>query len=242
MVRPGRSSSSVVSQYIITMMNKNHPTIPHCAPTFILVTPASRSYAFINTVGKNMADEKKSAFSDFVESKSKQEDKIDWDGKKDLWLQKVNDLYADIQSWMAEYITKGQVLISNESITLTEEYIGTYQAPALRIKIGAERIDITPVGTLIIGGNGRVDITGKAGKTMLILSHKDYRPGVTVHVATSDEERTEFEEKQKEERKNRPQLTRENLIWLYVRRTPQMEYFPLTKDIFEDILMSTAGR
>ncbi|MFA6236510.1 MAG: hypothetical protein WC635_04205 [Bacteriovorax sp.] len=183
----------------------------------------------------------KSPFEEFVDSKSAEDKKINWNARKKLWLEKVNDLYTEIDKWFLNLKKSGKITISKEDLTIHEEQLGTYISQKLIIRIGGEKIVLSPVGTIIIGGYGRIDITGKAGDVMLILSHQDYRPGVTVHVSTSSQEAEEYKKKQQQERNARPELTRENLIWLYVRRGHRLEYFPLTKSIFEEIIMAVSG-
>jgi hypothetical protein len=50
------------------------------------------------------------------------------------------------------------------------------------LKIGRQEITMTPVGTLLIGAKGRVEVVGPAGRTRLLLVNSE-APGPTVRVA-----------------------------------------------------------
>ena len=56
---------------------------------------------------------------------------------------------------------------------LNEENIGTYTATRLKVVIGDEDITLTPIGTLLIGAKGRVDVEGSARTSRLILIDKN---------------------------------------------------------------------
>ena len=114
------------------------------------------------------------AFGDFVESKISKAKAIDWDAKKNLWLGKVNELYGHIGLWLGDLTQSGKVSLStDEEVSVVEEHIGPYTVPVMKIGIGDETIRLDPVGTLIIGASGRVDIKGRAGNAMLVLLGKD---------------------------------------------------------------------
>ena len=53
-------------------------------------------------------------------------------------------------------------------MSVTEEHIGSYRIETLVIKVGDDRVVLTPVGTLILGSYGRVDIKGSAAEGMLV--------------------------------------------------------------------------
>lgn len=187
-------------------------------------------------------DDKNSKFLNFVDTRTNKEKKVDWNSKKSIWLEKVDELYRDIESWLSPLISQEKIKIDKkETVEITEDYIGTYQAPKLKIHIGSANVELIPVGTLIIASRGRINVVGSAGEIMLILTQKGFRPGVTTKVFTSKEEADADRKKTQEEARNRKEPTANELEWLYARRTHKLEYFPLDQELFEEILMAVSG-
>jgi hypothetical protein len=128
----------------------------------------------------------KSEFDAFVQKQkttAEAEAAIDWAGERDYWLGRLNELHQMIESALKEYIDAGAISVSRTNIQLNEENIGPYLAPQLTIKIGPKTINLVPVGTLLIGTKGRVDVIGPAGRARFMLVHKDAtRPTVKVVV------------------------------------------------------------
>lgn len=118
-----------------------------------------------------------SELSDFLEKK-KQEYKKKQDDMvlvKSEWILQVNDLLSYFKKWLKEPEEKGLVTISEKDIELCEEYIGTYKISSLEILIGADRVQITPVGRFVVGAEGRVDIHSMLNRyNLLYLSEKGW--------------------------------------------------------------------
>ena len=161
------------------------------------------------------------SFGDFVESKINRAKAIDWETKKNLWLSKVNELYGHIGLWLGDLTQSGKVSLStDEKRSVVEEHIGPYTVPVMKIGIGDETIRLDPVGTLIIGASGRVDIKGRAGNAMLVLSQVNKSKSSAAPGAKD---------------------ASNELIWKYVEKSSPPAYFDLNKPLFERILMSVSG-
>ena len=81
-------------------------------------------------------------------------------------------------------IKTGEIKVHYRDIELNEENIGSYSARQMILKIGRQEITMTPVGTLIIGAKGRVEVVGPAGRTRLLLvDGKASRPTIKVTVS-----------------------------------------------------------
>ncbi len=65
------------------------------------------------------------------------------------------------------------VIIEKSDIILHEEHIGRYSIQSMRLKTGADVIELKPVGTLIAGNHGRVDITLRNISGMFVLAEDD---------------------------------------------------------------------
>lgn len=97
---------------------------------------------------------------------------INWQARQVKWLDALAKLYDRIQR---ELVFAG---VSPDHIhetrhTLTEESLGTYEAPGLKVQIGTGQVTFTPVGSVIIGGYGRVDVYGPRGEVKIIAVDAD---------------------------------------------------------------------
>lgn len=102
---------------------------------------------------------------------------IDWDDRKTWWLDQLDKLYDQVETWLGELKDLG-VTLERVPRPMYEDRIGDYEAHALVIKAGAERVEFDPVGTIVIAARGRVDIKGANGKAMLVLFPKGERPQI----------------------------------------------------------------
>lgn len=90
---------------------------------------------------------------------------IDWQARRSAWLSDLRKLCDEIRQWADE---EGWP-VHEEDKEITEDYIGTYNAPKLYIEMPTGRLHIDPVGTLVIGAEGRVDILAFPGLTRMLL-------------------------------------------------------------------------
>jgi hypothetical protein len=115
---------------------------------------------------------------EFIRSKARDttqgEPKVDWQGRKQDWLRNIANLYANIRKWLNPLEKDGVLSFLTATITLQEEYIGTYSVEVLTILIGKQRVEFHPKGTLIIGAEGRIDIRGQRGVRTIIFNQKDW--------------------------------------------------------------------
>jgi hypothetical protein len=96
-------------------------------------------------------------------------EKVDWNARRDEWLQSVRDLYSEVRSLLKSYIDSGDIVVTIEPIMISEENIGVYHSERLVLAIGPQQVRLNPVGTLVIGARGRLDMVGPAGSTRLVL-------------------------------------------------------------------------
>lgn len=98
---------------------------------------------------------------------------VDWSERLTWWQERVDQLYADIREWFRPLLVDNVVQCSEEAILIQEEQLGSYPLKKLALAIGTRRFDIVPVGTVIVGGFGRIDLTGPGGRAMLVLASPD---------------------------------------------------------------------
>src|SRR5208282_360059 len=90
------------------------------------------------------------------------------------WQATVRKLFDTLRSYLSEY-EKGKLLsFSHHDVSTSEELLGSYTIPTMEIRAGNATISVTPVGRLILGALGRVDmhVRGKAlEREKIILLH-----------------------------------------------------------------------
>ena len=123
-------------------------------------------------------------FSEFVRRKTervKAEEVIDWAKRRADWLQELEELYARMEDHLKPYTQAGEIRIERTPMQLREDHLGTYDAEKLTFKIGREKIVAKPIGTLLIGASGRVDLSGSR-KTLKIVLLAKGEPVLTTKV------------------------------------------------------------
>ncbi len=153
------------------------------------------------------------------ELKKEIKNKIDWEKQKKEWLDHINDFYEKIEILLADYITQNKVEIVYDDMKLTEQYIGEYNSKRLSLKMLDQEVTFTPVGTLMIGSKGRIDMEGSLGKVRFLLADREQN-----NIAV----RTRLREKNNDE-----------IIWEWRIATypSKINLFEINEDTFYDALM-----
>ncbi len=135
---------------------------------------------------------KKESFSLFLSAKEKDikvDAKIDWEARKKAWLEYLNALYDLFSGCLMDFQHKGKLKVSKDSIEIIEGNIGPYQADRMIIEFADEKIILKPIGTILIGAMGRVDMSGKYGSVKIVLVDsrmKGIRDQIRISVVEGD--------------------------------------------------------
>jgi len=160
-------------------------------------------------------------------------ERVDWARERDEWLGRLKELYDQTESFLAEHIKTGGIKVNYRDIELNEENIGSYRARQMILKIGRQEITMTPVGTLLIGAKGRVEVVGPAGRTRLLLVNSE-APGPTIKVAVrigGEPDPRAVEAPPKEIK----------WAWKIATSPPTIRYIELTQDSLFQALMEAAN-
>ena len=84
------------------------------------------------------------------------------------WLDAVEGLLGQIRSWLAEAQREKLLKIHPDKIKIVEESLGTYTAPCLVLTAAGKTVTVKPIGSTIIGANGRVDMESANGSYMFL--------------------------------------------------------------------------
>jgi hypothetical protein len=181
----------------------------------------------------------KSNFDEFVnrQQTKQQDDEAAFDPKEQLkeWLDHLDVLYKKMTEFLELYIQNGSAQIEYQEIQINEEFIGLYTARKMLLKIGCSTVTFTPVGTMIIGTKGRVDVQGSLGSARLNLINKQVtsaRQLVQVRVVRSGEQRPAPPSSE----------AVKNIEWAWKISTPppEMKFIELTQEAFFDMVLSIA--
>jgi len=94
---------------------------------------------------------------------------VDWNSQRDNWKSHVESLYSDIAKWTTDFTTAELLRIEREPISITEEEIGTYSIDKLIVMVAGRTVVFEPVGTLLIGAWGRINVHCAGKKESLLL-------------------------------------------------------------------------
>jgi len=114
----------------------------------------------------------------------KKQSEIDWDAQKKEFLDFIKEFYSSIEGWIQPYVDQGKLTYDYKTITLSEDNIGTYDVEKMNINFAGQQVKIEPVGTLLIGTKGRIDMEGARGRVQFILADKDSK-GIRVNASIS---------------------------------------------------------
>ncbi len=184
----------------------------------------------------SMATLKNKDFDEFVKRQQALavRETVDWDKERDDWLDQLNTLYADIGAFLREYVDQGLIKLAFKEHRIIEENIGAYATRKMIIHVGRQEITLTPIGTLLIGSKGRVDVEGSAGKARLVLVDKDATSARSLNKVTIvDPKRPP---KPEQEAPKHIEWT-----WKIVTSPPAVAFLELNKDSFFQVLMEVSN-
>lgn len=174
----------------------------------------------------------KKDFDEFIKkqrAKADEEVEINWDMKRDEWLTYLEKLYEKILAMLKKYTESGDLSVEYREKTINEELIGEYKAKAMALKFKGNEVTFDPIGTILIGAKGRVDLNGSAGTVKFVLVNKQsvgVREKITIHISGEPETEEKGQEAEKIE-----------WDWKIATPPPRIEYVELNEESFFDALM-----
>ncbi len=182
----------------------------------------------------------KSDFDEFVKRQQAEQQAAAaaFDPKQQLdeWLGYLEALYKQITGYLQAYIESGAAQIEYLDIPLNEDFIGTYIARKMLLKIGPSTVTFTPIGTMLIGTKGRVDVQGPLGNARLSLVNKQVtsaRQLVRVTVTRPGGARPDPPS---------PEAIQQiEWAWKISTPPPEMKFIELTEEAFFEMVLEVAN-
>lgn len=178
-----------------------------------------------------------SEFDEFVmrqQNGNAPEGQVNWNQVRDEWLNRLDELYRNIEGWLRKYTSSGKISIQYKSIYLNEEDIGSYQARLMILRIGRQEVNLVPVGTRFIGFQGLVDVIGSVGKSSFVLANKDRSsavPQVTVQILSGKGTR----------KKPEPGPSKVKWVWRILASPPERKLMELTEHSFFQLILEVTN-
>jgi len=101
------------------------------------------------------------------------------EARRDNWINSVGQLYVRLMHWFEDLEEEGLVRFARTENEASEESIGPYNIEQLTMDFGRRRVVLQPVGTNIIGSDGRIDMFPQGyrdQRVMLLLFRSDTEP------------------------------------------------------------------
>ncbi|MBC3301407.1 hypothetical protein H0Z09_09750 [Pseudomonas sp. SWRI18] len=116
--------------------------------------------------------------------KHSRERHVGWEERKKRWLDELEQLFLHIRHSLIDAGLDPSAFVSTSHL-ISEDTLGSYTAPGLRVQMPAGVVQFTPIASVIIGGLGRVDVeeTGRGNRIKLIAQQPE---GVSADVSRRD--------------------------------------------------------
>jgi hypothetical protein len=92
------------------------------------------------------------------------------EARRKWWVEEVDKLLGEIERWLRPLLNEQTITFTKQHLTITEDHLGTYPVNSAEIRLADETLQLKPIGSLILGSFGRIDLTGPNGQVMLILN------------------------------------------------------------------------
>lgn len=174
---------------------------------------------------------KNKSFEEFVTKHTQGEGGITFDIEKEIseWRAALTELYDNIEQYLAPYKSIGKVELERSPLILNEESLGTYTVESGLLRVGDAKYLLNPIGTMLIGSKGRVDLIGPVGKSMLALV-KGEGPQIRVTIGAQGSFSNPI-----------PSQDDRPWKWKIISNKPPYTYTELNENNFLNLLMSLVG-
>jgi hypothetical protein len=172
----------------------------------------------------------RSEFEEFLRTHEEEitaQELVDWNKTRDEWIKHIDDFYQMVNYWLKDYVEASKVTIKTLAITLNEQPIGSYKTHKLLLKIANQEVVLSPVGTVLIGAAGRIDMESRTGKVRFVLVDEESE-GPLDGVRVPADKRSKSKE-----------IDEKKISWTWKIATPppSVRYIWLNEESFFDALM-----
>ncbi|MBI5885697.1 MAG: hypothetical protein HZB85_03850 [Deltaproteobacteria bacterium] len=164
----------------------------------------------------------KKDLEEFIEKKSieLQFPQVDWESRKAQWIESIKEFYAKVSEWLKPFGDKIKI-DKTLHVELNDEYFGRYVVQALELYIFGEKVTFKPIGSMLIGAKGRIDMIGPYATVRFVYVEEDV--AVPKNIVTQDKPIPRFE-------------------WKIATDPPKIRLLRIDEDSFSDALLKVIGQ
>ncbi|MCJ2055218.1 hypothetical protein MKL09_01480 [Methylobacterium sp. J-048] len=98
------------------------------------------------------------------------------------WQGAVSGLYDAIAAWLKPFVDDGGIILERRLKPMHEAATGAYEIERLDIEVGTETVRLDPMGTVVIGARGRIDMSrlGSGDPLFQVLAGPAEQPGWSI--------------------------------------------------------------
>lgn len=177
------------------------------------------------------------SLKEFLDNIEKKEGNVGFAGNEAIvrFKQRVHEFYECVeQDWLKELIDSKQVVCSKKEISVTEERLGTYSIEEMTLYLGRFVIRLIPIGTILIGSPGRVDMIYEGKSRMLVLVDKRIKSAAQQIVFKTYMGSTPIDKRDVSSRKPLP---KPEYVWKFIDDPRQYTYSIVDKDSFQNLIV-----
>lgn len=138
----------------------------------------------------------------------------------------IDELYDKIDhEWLSPYIGDGTIKTGLCDKTITEEKLGSYIVKEKYLEIGRKRLMLSPVGTILIGTDARIDIEYQTRSFMI------------VHLGENVQGFSDMLEVKVNGKIEKKAVKSGKPTWKLVNEAPRISYKTITSQVFQDMLI-----
>jgi len=171
-------------------------------------------------------------FDDFVDEQRKRGTSLDAAARLLQWKADIADFFQLVEGFLKPYIESDKIKLSRRKTDVIEDFLGEYAVENIEIFIGPAQVNLKPIGAIIVGARGRIDMVGPDERTIMfiLVNEKATKPAIPVQI---------YREGEKPSAKVDPA---ESGKWVWkIATKPPMQFLPLTEESFLDALMEVTN-
>jgi len=126
------------------------------------------------------------SFSEFVSEQQKmaQQKAAKRNSEITFFQEQVKLFYQLVETeWLKQFIDEGTIRVSHKGIKIQEEALGAYDVDVVTILLGDCQLQLRPVGTILVGARGRIDLVYRDKVAKFVLIHDNITsPNQLIHI------------------------------------------------------------
>lgn len=112
------------------------------------------------------------SFEQFVARQQNTGTALNKEAEQRDWQLAIESFYEKVKSYLGKHLDSGEIKKDFDTVWISEELFGRYEAKRLVLLIGNSQVVFEPVGRFILGARGRIDLIGPYGAVPFLYVDK----------------------------------------------------------------------